>query len=295
MIETIKKIPNPEEIIDLWVSICNHAFTQSVDTNGSLELLDVQVNEEGPANYVKSTSHFLKIERKNRGGFVVATGDDGFGSDQALQTAGKEPTNLFPVFIEEVQRAAQQAFGDLLTCTEAMAGMGRPAVMKEEGLGYFLTLCATTSGKNKYNTEFYFSPELCFMLEEESKPPAKTSEAAKKAASSPPASQPTAPPPPHSRYDPPAAPGYAKNIDRIMDVDLNITISFGRTRMLLKEIMQLGTGSIIELDRTAEDPVDVWVNNKRVARGEVVIVGGNYGVRITEIEDVVERINTLRT
>ena len=78
-----------------------------------------------------------------------------------------------------------------------------------------------------------------------------------------------------------------------MDIDLGLTVSFGRTKMLLKDVMQLGTGSIIELDRTADDPVDVWVNNKKVARGEVVIVGGNYGVRITEVEDVKERINTL--
>ena len=79
-----------------------------------------------------------------------------------------------------------------------------------------------------------------------------------------------------------------------MDIDLPLTVSFGRTRMLLKDVMKLGTGSIIELERTADDPVDLWVNDKRVARGEVVIVGGNYGVRITEVEELSERINTLR-
>lgn len=87
--------------------------------------------------------------------------------------------------------------------------------------------------------------------------------------------------------------GLEIKIDRILDVELGITVSFGQARMLLKDVMQLGAGSIIELDRQADDPVDLWVNNKRVARGEVVIVGGNYGVRITAVEPVAERIHSL--
>jgi flagellar motor switch protein FliN len=295
MADLIKKIPNPEEIIDLWVGFCNEAFLQSVDPLGSVELTDVQVNEDGPSAYLKTNSRFLYIERKGRGGYVVANADDNFGADRALQTAGQETTNLFPVFLEELNRITRASFGALLQCTDASEEQARTALKKEEGLGYYLALAAVTSTANTYTIEYYFSPDLCFMLEEESKPPAKTAEAPK-ATSAPPSSASTSasmPPPVLSRDLSSGPPGYAKNIDRIMDIDLGLTVSFGRTRMLLKEVMQLGTGSIIELDRTADDPVDVWVNNKKVAKGEVVIVGGNYGVRITEVEDVKERINTL--
>lgn len=84
-----------------------------------------------------------------------------------------------------------------------------------------------------------------------------------------------------------------KNIERILDVELAITVSFGQARMLLKDVMQLRAGSIVELDRLADDPVELWVNNKRVAQGEVVIVEGNYGIRISEVEPVADRIHSL--
>ena len=83
------------------------------------------------------------------------------------------------------------------------------------------------------------------------------------------------------------------NIDRILDVELGLTVRFGHTRMLLRDVVQLGAGSIVELDRRADDPVELWVNNKRVACGEVVIVGGNYGVRISQVEPVAERLHSL--
>jgi flagellar motor switch protein FliN len=290
MVDIIKKIPNPEEIIDLWVTLCKQAFIQSVDAKGVVELADVQVNETGPANYVKPGCSFLRIERNGQGGFVVASSEPGFSSDQVLQTAGKEAGTLFPLFLEEVNRVAQKAFGPYMQCSQAPADSARASILQEDGLGYFLALMASTSNKANYTVEFYFSPDLCLMLEEGSKVPA----------AKPPAAKPAAPPAasaPATKEDPFAAapkPNYSKNIDRIMDIDLPLTVSFGRTRMLLKDVMKLGTGSIIELDRTADDPVDLWVNDKKVARGEVVIIGGNYGVRITEVENVAERINTLR-
>ncbi len=290
MVDTIKKIPNPEEIIDLWVTICKQAFNQAVDAKGAVELADVQVNETGPAEYVKPGCIFLRIDKGGQGGFVVAGTEPGFASDQILQTAGKEAGSLFPLFMEEIVRVCQNAFGPFMQCTQAPADSARGAVLKEEGLGYYLVLAATTSNKSNYNVEFYFSPDLCLMLEENSKPPAVKPAAPPK----PPAPPPPPPPPREDARSAAARGGYSKNIERIMDIDLPLTVSFGRTRMLLKDVMKLGTGSIIELDRTADDPVDLWVNDKKVARGEVVIVGGNYGVRITEIENVAERINTLR-
>jgi flagellar motor switch protein FliN/FliY len=69
----------------------------------------------------------------------------------------------------------------------------------------------------------------------------------------------------------------------LLDVQMPVSISFGKTSMPLKEIMKLTTGSAVELDRKPDDDVEVIVNNCVIARGEVVVVDGNYGVKITEI------------
>ncbi len=77
--------------------------------------------------------------------------------------------------------------------------------------------------------------------------------------------------------------GYGMNVDLLVDVPLQITVELGRNRMTIKEILDLKQGSVVELNRTAGDPVDVFVNDHLVARGEVVVVNDNFGVRITEI------------
>jgi flagellar motor switch protein FliN len=76
---------------------------------------------------------------------------------------------------------------------------------------------------------------------------------------------------------------YPTNIDLLMDVSLRVSVELGRTRMQLAQILELQHGSVIELDRLAGDPVDVFVNDCMVARGEVVIVDDKFGVRITEM------------
>jgi flagellar motor switch protein FliN/FliY len=73
------------------------------------------------------------------------------------------------------------------------------------------------------------------------------------------------------------------NIDLLMDVSLRVSVELGRTRMQLAQILELQHGSVIELDRLAGDPVDIFVNDCMVARGEVVIVDDKFGVRITEM------------
>jgi flagellar motor switch protein FliN/FliY len=73
------------------------------------------------------------------------------------------------------------------------------------------------------------------------------------------------------------------NIDLLMDVSLRVTVELGRTRMQLAQILELQHGSVVELDRLAGDPVDIFVNDCMVARGEVVVVDDKFGVRITEM------------
>jgi flagellar motor switch protein FliN len=83
------------------------------------------------------------------------------------------------------------------------------------------------------------------------------------------------------------------NIDLILDVELPVAVSFGDCEMALRDVLKLAAGSVIELDKSVNDPVTVIVNQKPIARGEVVMIEGNYGVRITEVESAVERIRSL--
>ncbi len=88
--------------------------------------------------------------------------------------------------------------------------------------------------------------------------------------------------------------GPAKNLDFILDIPLEVTVEMGRTRMLINDLLQLGQGSVIELNRLAGEPLDVLVNSKLVARGEVVVVSEKFGIRITDIVSPMERVKRLR-
>lgn len=75
----------------------------------------------------------------------------------------------------------------------------------------------------------------------------------------------------------------AKGIDLLADVNLNVKIELGRTRMLVEDVLKLTEGAVVELDKLAGDPVDVFVNERHVARGEVLVLNDNFCVRINEI------------
>jgi flagellar motor switch protein FliN len=75
----------------------------------------------------------------------------------------------------------------------------------------------------------------------------------------------------------------SNNIDLLLDVSMRVTVELGRTRMPLSQILELQHGSVVELDRLAGDPVDIFVNDCMIAHGEVVIVDDKFGVRITEM------------
>ena len=85
-----------------------------------------------------------------------------------------------------------------------------------------------------------------------------------------------------------------ENIKYILDIELDIAIELGRTRMSIKDILELTDGSIIELDRLAGEPVDVLVNGKVVAKGEVIVIDENFGVRLTSLVSPEERLKSLK-
>ena len=89
--------------------------------------------------------------------------------------------------------------------------------------------------------------------------------------------------------------GRGREIDMLLDVKLDVTVELGRKDMLVEEILRLGKGSVIELDKLAGEPVDVLVNGKKLAEGEVVVVEDHFGVRLTHLLETRERIKSLGT
>ena len=84
-----------------------------------------------------------------------------------------------------------------------------------------------------------------------------------------------------------AAPsGETKSLDLILDIPLTVSVELGRSKMLINDLLQLGQGSVIELTKLVGEPLEVLVNQKLVARGEVVVVNEKFGVRLTDIERV---------
>jgi len=90
------------------------------------------------------------------------------------------------------------------------------------------------------------------------------------------------------------APGVGGNISLLLDVPMTLTVELGRTTQLVQDILGLGEGSIIELDKLAGEPVDLLVNGKLIAKGEVVVIDENFGVRVTDIVSPVERLSGLQ-
>jgi flagellar motor switch protein FliN/FliY len=96
-----------------------------------------------------------------------------------------------------------------------------------------------------------------------------------------------------ANLQPAAMGGEQGNIGLLMDVYMEMTVELGRTRKRIKDILGIGEGTIIELDKLAGEPVDILVNHKLIAKGEVVVIDENFGVRVTEIVSQIDRMNEL--
>lgn len=84
-----------------------------------------------------------------------------------------------------------------------------------------------------------------------------------------------------------------RNLNLIMDIPLRVTVELGRAKMVVRELLNLGQGSVVELSKLAGEPLEVLVNNKLVARGEAVVVNEKFGVRLTDIISQAERVEQL--
>ena len=90
-----------------------------------------------------------------------------------------------------------------------------------------------------------------------------------------------------------SGPAAGTSIDLLLDVVLKVNVELGRSTMSVKDILALGPGSVIELDKVAGEPVDVFINGTLIARGEVVVVDEKFGVRVTEIVTPAKRVASL--
>ena len=83
------------------------------------------------------------------------------------------------------------------------------------------------------------------------------------------------------------------NIDLILDIPLTLSVELGKVKMLVNDLLQLGQGSIVDLDKSAGEPLGIYINGELVARGEVVVLDDKYGIRVTDIASPFERVKSL--
>ena len=83
------------------------------------------------------------------------------------------------------------------------------------------------------------------------------------------------------------------DLDLILDIPLDVSVELGRVKMLVDALLQLGQGSIIELDKSVGEPLDIYINQKLVAKGDVVVMDDKFGIRVTDITSPLERVKSL--
>lgn len=92
----------------------------------------------------------------------------------------------------------------------------------------------------------------------------------------------------------PESSGSVGNLDMILDIPVTIAVEIGRSKMIVKDLLQLGQGSVVELEKLAGEPMEILVNGRLIARGEAVVINEKFGVKLTDIVSPTERINKLK-
>jgi len=100
--------------------------------------------------------------------------------------------------------------------------------------------------------------------------------------------EPEAPASQNSAYE-----GYSRELEFLYDVPLQVSVEVGRARILLKDLLQMGEGYVVELDKLAGEPLDLYVNSRLIARGEAVKVGDKFGIKLTEVVSQSDRVENL--
>jgi flagellar motor switch protein FliN len=245
-----------------------------------------------PAQLLDSLPEASPEVAKNDSDFhFIITADGALRGEMSVRFAVKTALALGQLLLGEEQKAAAELSSDhrdaALELFRQVAGLAASKVASRFGETPFRVeagppptwaaastawICSGSDSKVAFQLEWQLSSALTATL-------LATQE---KAIQEKAAQQPGAPG--SSKDFPASGPSLAAaNLDLFNDVELDVTMRFGGRRMLLREILELGPGSVVELDRQVQEPVDLLLDGKIIARGEVVVVEGNYGLRVLEV------------
>jgi len=313
--ELNQKIGNSftESMVSVFSMLTGRDFTVSAKESSSLDLAGVAALYSGQVIYVKAhytkgmTGTLLFALPLKEGTMLVDLMLGGEGAP-AEELAGDSRDALAETF-NQILGSANQTLSDMAGETLSIATVeifsapgGDPKGLDELlGSAPFLDLPLATTQDTLSTTIHLLAPDL---LVQQMKRKLGLGEAAPEPAAAPaaPLHQAVSNPATHSTpmaagaVAPPAAyqtPTDTGNLDLLLDIELPIMVRMGQTEMQLGELLKLTPGSILELHRAADAPVELLVNNKIIAKGEVVVVDGNFAFRITEIESTANRLRSL--
>jgi flagellar motor switch protein FliN len=260
--------------LDCWINVATTLFSQALA--GEPELVESLPKPMSPGAF----GFVAMISGDEEGRFAVIL-DPGI-LESPLVGEGVDQKAGWSEILKEV---ADAAIGELL----AKAGKKCKIEKFEEiaGESKISRAFVLKSGENSWP----------IMVRDEVRVPkvpkadAAKTEAAKAAAAAPAEPAAAAPPPPPP---PPAGPQLSPGIELLLDVELEASLRFGCREIPLSDILDLGPGDVVQLDRHVTDPVDLIVGDKIVARGEVVLVNGNFGLRVTEVSAPKKRLESIR-
>jgi flagellar motor switch protein FliN/FliY len=205
----------------------------------------------------------------------IATPDGLLLAQRFLQESADPSAELSLERKEALEELLRQVAGLSATSLKSRCGETKLEVSHVEPpawQGVIVALVASEPSSGKLSLDLRLSSELLASL----------------------SSKPVAAPAPVTDSGPTSATAAQEpNFDLLLGVNLNLTLRFGQRVLTLREILDLNSGAVIELDREVQEPADLLLGDKLIARGQVVIVDGNYGIRITEVADARQRIGTL--
>ncbi|HZP04921.1 MAG TPA: flagellar motor switch protein FliN [Terracidiphilus sp.] len=244
-----------------FASALSEALEQTVGTPWPLEMMD---GHKPPATKSQPAQFRLKVDGGLRGECFVEFYEPQIselltklGGAEAEPAAGDEAKSLTPVISTasaSLKTTLATRYGDLSFAVDAVSGLAFG--------GMFVVPLAAPADRSGAAVLLYFDGQLM--------------DALSSAAGS------------ENGEDAEGRLFHPSNLKLVMDVELNVCLRFGQRQLPLREVLELKSGSVIELDRMVDEPVELLLDGKLVARGEAVIVDGNYGLRVTEIPQAIE-------
>lgn len=299
-----------ESIVSVFSMLTGRDFTVSVKEGGTLDHAAIANLYTGQviyvkAQYTKGMTGTLIFALPLREGTILVDLMLGGEGNPSAELAGDSRDALAETF-NQILGSANQTLSDMAGETLSIATVeilsapaGDPKGLNELlGPAPFLDLPLATTQDNLSTTIHLLAPDLLIQqlkrklgLGEAAPEPAPVHAApAQQAAGAPVTKAAAGMASPAASFQ---ASSDISNLDLLMDIELPIMVRMGQTEMQLGELLKLTPGSILELNRAADAPVELLVNNKTIAKGEVVVVDGNFAFRITEIESTAARLRSL--